>query len=59
MQRPYVQPITQVCQRDTVEIAVNLYSMQGLVDVDSIEWLPCVFTVPPKYNVINYDKDAI
>lgn len=57
MQRPYVQPITQVCMKDTIEIAINLYNMQGLVDIDSIEWLDCSLTVPPKYNVITYDKD--
>lgn len=57
MQRPYVQPITQVSQRDTIEIAINLYSMQGLVDIESIEWVPCGITIPPKYNVISYDKD--
>jgi hypothetical protein len=31
--------------------------MQGLVDVESIEWLDCSITTPPKYNVITYDKD--
>lgn len=31
--------------------------MQGLVEIDSIEWLPCALTVPPRYNVLTYDKD--
>ncbi len=31
--------------------------MQGLVDIESIEWVDCGITVPPKYNVITYDKD--
>ena len=31
--------------------------MQGLVDVESIEWLDCSISSPPKYNVITYDKD--
>ena len=57
MRRPYVQPITQVCTKDTVEFAINLYSLQGLVDIESIEWLDCGLTVPPKYNAITYDKD--
>lgn len=25
--RPYVQPINQICQGDTVEIAINLFNM--------------------------------
>ena len=31
--------------------------MQGLVDVESIKWLDCSISSPPKYNVITYDKD--
>lgn len=57
MKRPYIQPITQICSKDTIEIAINLYCLQGLVDIDSIEWLDCSLTIPPKMNVINYDKD--
>ena len=57
LRRPFVQPITQVCARDTIEIAINLFSLQGLVQIDSIEWLDCGLTNPPKYNVISYDKD--
>jgi hypothetical protein len=34
--RPYMQPITQVCQGDIVEIAINLFNMQGMIDIDSI-----------------------
>jgi hypothetical protein len=57
LRRPYVQPITQVCMRDTIEIAVTLFSMQGQVDISSVQWLDCTVTFPPKYNVITYDKD--
>jgi hypothetical protein len=57
MRRPYVQPITQVCQRDTIEFAINLYSLQGLVEIDSLEWLDCALTTPPRHNVLSYDKD--
>lgn len=57
MKRPYVQPITQVCMNDTVEIAITIFSLQGLIKIDSIQWLDCSITVPPKYNVITYDKD--
>jgi len=34
-----------------------LYCLQGLVDIESIEWLDCSLTNPPRYNVITYDKD--
>ena len=57
MRRPYVQPITQVCAKDTIEIAINLYSLQGLVNIESIEWVDCGITLHPSYNVITYDKD--
>lgn len=57
MLRPFVQPITQICAKDTIEFSINLFSMQGLVDISSIEWLECSITTPPKYNVITYDKD--
>jgi hypothetical protein len=57
MNRPYIEPVTQMCAKDTVEIAINLYSMQGLIDINSIEWLEPNLTSTPKYNVLNYDKD--
>jgi hypothetical protein len=31
--------------------------LQGIIDIESIEWLDCAITIPPKYNVITYDKD--
>ena len=34
--RPYIQPINQICQGDTIEIALNLFNMQGMIDIDSI-----------------------
>ena len=27
------------------------------MDIESIEWLDCSLTIPPKYTVITYDKD--
>ena len=57
MERPCVQPITQVCEQDTVEISVNFSSMQGMVDLDTIEWFDPYLTVPSKDTVLNYDKD--
>lgn len=56
--RPYVQPVCQICAKDTIEIAINLYSMQGLVDIDSIEWLEPDIQPTPKDNVLNYNKDT-
>ena len=53
-----MQPVTQICAKDTIEIAVNLYSMQGLIDINSIEWIEPDLTIPPKTNVLNYDKDV-
>jgi hypothetical protein len=35
-----------------------LYCLQGLVNVDTIEWLDFSLTVPTKENVITYDKDV-
>ena len=34
--RPYIQPINQICHGDTIEIAINLFNMQGMIDIDSI-----------------------
>lgn len=53
-----MQPINQICEGDTIEIAINLYSMQGLVDINSIEWFPPHFTRPPKENVLSYNLDG-
>ena len=56
--RPYIQPINQICQGDTVEIALNLFNMQGMVDIDSIEWFPPVLTRPTKDTVLTYSNDG-
>ena len=32
--------------------------MQGLIDINSIEWIEPDLTIPPKTNVLNYDKDV-
>lgn len=56
--RPYVQPLVQVCANDTVEIAINFFSMQGLVDINSIEWQKPDTTVTPKENVLTYDNNV-
>jgi len=56
--RPYIQPINQICQGDTIEVALNLFNMQGMVDIDSIEWFPPVLTKPTKDNVLTYSNDG-
>ncbi len=43
IQRPYIQPVTQICSGDTIEIAVNIFCMQGLVDTLSICWEQALF----------------
>ena len=57
MNRPYVQPVTQICAKDSIEIAINLYSMQGLINIDSVNWLETDILPTPKYNILSYDKD--
>ena len=56
--RPYVQPINQICQGDTVEIAINLFNMQGMIDIDSIQWFPPSLTIPTSDNVLTYSNDG-
>ena len=31
-----MQPVNQVCQGDTVEIAINLFNMQGMIDTQTL-----------------------
>lgn len=56
--RPYIQPINQICQGDTIEIAINLFNMQGMIDIDSIEWFPPVLTKPTRDTVLTYNNDG-
>lgn len=42
---------------DTVEICVNLSSMQGLLKLDSVEWFDPYLTNPTIETVLTYDKD--
>jgi hypothetical protein len=53
--RPQIQPIIQVCVGDKVEIAINLYSLQGMLKVDSIEWFPPHILPVSKFNALNYE----
>lgn len=56
--RPYIQPINQICHGDTIEIAINLFNMQGMIDIDSIEWFPPILTNPTKDTVLTYNNDG-
>ena len=40
-----------------MEIAVNFFSMQGLLDIDSFEWFEPELRIPTKETVLTYDKD--
>ena len=44
---------------DIIEIAVCLYNMNGLVDIDSIEWDPIeIFNIPQiERNALTYNRD--
>ena len=42
---------------DIVEIAVYFFSMQGLLDLSSVEWLEPELRMPTKETVLTYDKD--
>lgn len=53
-----VQPVVTVCEGDSVEFAVPLYSLRGLIDVRSIQWLPPRLVKTPKENIMNYHRDS-
>ena len=46
-----------MCERDTVEISVNFFSLQGMLDIASVEWFDPHLTIPSKETVLTYDKD--
>lgn len=54
-ERPCVQPITQVCESDTVEISINFFSLQGLLMLDSVEFFDANLTIPSKQTVLTYE----
>lgn len=52
--RAYCQPIQSICINDHFEFALNLYSMSGLVDINSIIWQDIIIEDQPKENLYNY-----
>lgn len=51
----YTQPIQQICSGDSIEFAINLFTLQGLVQ--EIEWEKPVVYETPRLCVLNYNKD--
>ena len=54
--RTQVQPIVPICVGDNLEIAVNLYSLRGLVDIESITWINPIFSDIPSENTMSYKR---
>jgi hypothetical protein len=57
LERPLAQPVTQVCEHDTIEVSINFSSLQGMVALDSIEWFEPHVSTPTTKTVLDYDKD--
>eukprot|EP01022_Parablepharisma_sp_SALTPOND_P015578 TRINITY_DN2214_c1_g2_i1.p1 TRINITY_DN2214_c1_g2~~TRINITY_DN2214_c1_g2_i1.p1 ORF type:complete len:541 (-),score=50.54 TRINITY_DN2214_c1_g2_i1:2226-3848(-) len=55
--RANTQMIMPICLGDNAEIAVNYYSLRGVVDVESIEWLPIKLSKTPGTGIWNYNLD--
>jgi hypothetical protein len=39
-------------------VAINLFNMQGMIDIDSIKWFPPMLSIPTADNVLNYSNDG-
>ncbi len=47
-----------ICVGDNLELAVNYYSLRGLVNVESIQWLPLTgCDTPVEENVLTYQRE--
>ena len=55
MGRANIQPITQICQGDEIEFAINYFNMQGVLDLQSVEWFAPHMTRQPSHTALNYD----
>jgi len=55
--RANVQPIIPICINDNLEIAINLYSLRGLIDVNSIHWQKPIFSSIPLENTLTYQRE--
>jgi len=52
-----IQPIPTICTGDNIEFAIPFYSLRGLIDAGSIQWLPPRLAQTPKENIMNYKRD--
>ena len=52
-----MQPIIPVCVGDHFEFCINLYSLRGLVDIESIEWEEPALYMMPSDNTLTYNRD--
>lgn len=55
----YQQTIFQWCPDDTLELALHLFSLRGMVDVNSIEWNDPEIYETPSITTLTYNKDMI
>lgn len=55
----YVQTISQACPDDTIEFAINISSLWGLVDFKSIDWFSPEILYTPEANTLTYNKDML
>lgn len=55
----YQQTIFQSCTDDTIELALHLFSLRGLVDVESIVWSEPEIYETPSINTLTYNKDMV
>ena len=55
----YLQTIAQICPDDQIEFAINISSLRGLIDIESIEWLEPEVTPTPDKNTLTYNKDML
>lgn len=51
--------ICQMCPGDSMEFAVNLNSLKGVVDVGSITWYEPTLVDTPLSNTLTYNKDLV
>ncbi len=55
----YLQTIAQHCPEDTIEFAINVSSLRGLIDVSSVEWLEPGILKTPTGTTLTYNKDML
>lgn len=46
-----------ICVGDNIEFAINYFSMRGLIDTGSLNWLPPVLSQTPLENNLTYSRE--